>query len=543
MILKIFSIVCVFAGMLLLAVSLRPTGMLKGQVKYQSSGWKILYYLIVFFIIGYGLFIFTLAENPITPPVLIVALILFGGGAFVVIVTKMSVNSIENEQRIAALERHRALHDELTDLPNRTLLQERIEQAIKLSDRNSQPFTVLLMDLDRFKEINDTLGHHYGDVLLQLVAPRLRESVRSSDTVARLGGDEFVVVLPGAGIDQAIGISDKIFHAIDKEFRVEGHKISVGISIGIAIYPEHGKSSIELLQRSDVAMYNAKRNDMHYSVYDSEYDQHSTNRLQRIAQLREAIKENKFFIEYLPVISVESGKTINLEALIRWQTGKNTVVYPDEFITLAENTGLIHSITQWVIGEVLQQKSLWEKQDINYPVSINMSIKSLQVKGFPEQILQIANEHQINPEDVSFEITESSMMSDRARAYEAITELNDMGFGISLDDFGTGYSSLSFLKELPIKEIKIDKSFVMDMLDDENDAIIVRSTIDLAHNMGRMIVAEGVSKEEIYDLLEILGCDAVQGNYICVPLGAVELVDWLAQNQVMDISKVRRNRK
>jgi len=543
LILNILSVVFVVAGIFLLVVSLRPTGTLKGQLKHQSSGWKILYFLIIFFIAGYGLFIFTLVDSVITPPVLIVAVILFGGGAFVAIVTRMSINSIENEQRIAALERHRALHDELTNLPNRTLLHERIDQAIKFSDRDSQPLTILLMDLDRFKEINDTLGHHYGDVLLQLVAPRLRDSVRSSDTVARLGGDEFAVVLPGAGVDQAIGISDKIFNAIDKEFRVENHKISVGISIGIAIYPEHGKSSNELLQRADVAMYNAKRNDLHYSIYDSKYDQYSANRLKRIAQLREAVENNKLFIKYQPIVSVESGRTIGLEALVHWQADEDTVVYTEELTSLAENTGLMHPITQWAIENVLAQKAAWEKQQFNYPVSINISVKSLQVKNFPEQILEIVNKHQINPKDISFEITESNVMSDKVRTFDGITKLKNMGFGISLVNFGTGYSSLSFLKQLPVKELKIDKSFVMDMFEDENDAIIIRSTIDLAHNMGREIIAEGVSKEEVYDLLEILGCDAVQGSYVSEPLVAVEIVEWLAQNQVADISKVRRNQQ
>lgn len=541
MILKIFSIVCVLAGIFLLAISLRPIGVLSAHTKFQSSGWKVLYFLVVFFIIGYWVFIYTVVGSTVTPLLVIVALILFGGGAFVAIVTKMSVASIENEQRVAALERHRALHDELTDLPNRTLLHERVEQAMKLSERNSQPLTVLLMDLDRFKEINDTLGHHCGDVLLQLVSPRLRKSVRNSDTVARLGGDEFAVVLPGAGIDQAIGISDKISEAVGKEFHIEGHKISVGISIGVAIYPDHGATSVELLQRADVAMYNAKRNELHYSVYDAEYDQYSANRLQRISQLRDAIEEDKLFIAYQPLISVETGKTLSLEALVRWQVDKNNIVYPNEFIPLAENTGLIHLITDWIVGKVLCQMSLWKKQGLNIPVSINLSSKNLQMKKYPEQLQEIAKDYNLNPKDITLEITESSMMSDNTSVYDGISKLKEIGFGISLDDFGTGYSSLSFLKQLPIHEIKIDKSFVMGMLDDENDAVIVRSTIDLAHNMGRRVVAEGVAKEEIYDLLEILGCDAVQGNYTCEPLGAVEIVKWLEQNQILDISKVRRN--
>lgn len=536
-IIKIFSLACVFAGMVLLAVSLRPTGSLINREEPQSRGWQILFYLILFFVVGYAVFGYTLFSQPIAAPHIIVSIILFGGGCFVAIISRMSVTTIANVRRIAALERHRALHDELTDLPNRALLHERIEQGIKLSDRNSKPLAILLMDLDRFKEINDTLGHHCGDFLLQQVAPRLRHSVRTTDTVSRLGGDEFAVVLPDAGLDQAIAVSEKIVEVMEQDFSVEGHSLNVGISIGISLYPQHGKDSAILLQRSDVAMYNAKRNSLNYSVYDAEYDQYSVNRLRMVADLRDAIQNDRLFVEYQPIVSIGDGRVEAIEALVRWQYDADHVCYPEDFIELAEQTGLIKPLTVWLLNNVFKKKEAWKQRGLDLPISINISIKSLQDVSFPDQLFEKLEQYNVDPEQITLEITETSMMVERSRTYDVISQLHNRGLMISIDDFGTGYSSLSYLKQLPIKEIKIDQSFVADMLEDDNDAIIVRSTIDLAHNMGRRIIAEGVENQDLFDLLEILGCDAVQGYHICPPLDVVELEKWLQQNPIVEFRK------
>lgn len=538
--LKYLSISLVILGVAMLLASLYPARTLYRDDQVNSHGWRALMLLIVFFVWGYIAYTYILVTKSIDFVNLAVSLILFGGGIFVTLIIRMSIISIRNSKRIAALERHRALHDQLTDLPNRVLLYERIDQAIKDARRGNNKIAVLIMDLDRFKEINDTLGHQCGDALLQQVAPRLKSAVRESDTVARLGGDEFAVVLPKAGLEESVNIAEKISLAIDGPFIVEGHNLNVGISIGIALYPDDGIDSQTLVRRADVAMYVAKRSEQQYSVYTTDQDQYTLNRLMLIGELRHAISEKQLVVYYQPKVNIQQRRVCGVEALVRWQHPQHGLLLPESFIDLAEKAGLIRGLTMWVIEETARQASEWQRNGVFIPVSVNLSIKNLQDKDLSSQIENIIRKNDLRCSSYTLEITESSMMSEPDKAYEVISQLSKLGLNLSIDDFGTGYSSLAYLKQLPAGEIKIDKSFIIDMMEDDNDAVIVRSIIDLSHNMGRKVTAEGVESKDIYDLLEILGCDMAQGYHVCKPLPPDELFVWLLQSKwLMDKDMIK----
>jgi len=521
MVVKICSIFFILAGVTFLATALFPARRICQIEKKYCTAWKFLGALVVFFILGYIIFSLTLLHREVQFVEFMVSLILFGGGVFVSLVVHFSMHSIEHMQQTAEEERHRALHDELTDLPNRALLHERIDQAILDAKRNGKPIAVLLMDLDRFKEINDTLGHFYGDYLLQLIAPRLRKCVRQSDTISRLGGDEFAVALPSVGLEKAVTISQKIIKVMVEPFQIEGNPLHVDISIGIALYPQHGQDGDTLLQHADVAMYVAKRQKGNYAVYNAEQDEYSMNRLMLAAALREAIGNNQLVLHYQPKISMASKKVCGVEALIRWRhPNYEELLYPIEFLSIAEETGLIKPMTYWVVDNALAQFNQWRLEGKIIPISVNLSPKNLHDGEFLVQFKELLAKWRVNASDITLEITESSMMIDPARAFRVIEKLRDLGVQLSIDDFGTGYSSLSYLKRLPAGELKIDKSFVLDMINDENDMAIVRATIDLANNMGLNVVAEGVEGKEVFDKLAGLSCDIAQGNYLCPPVAA-----------------------
>jgi len=530
MLLDMLPVIIVVASAFMLTIALYTTSIICQQEQLQKKGWQILFALVLFFIIGYLAIAYLFFQDPNTPHKFLISMLLFAGSIFVILVTTMSHRSISEVKQLALKERKRARHDQLTNLPNRTVLYERIKQAIKISDQSTKPTAILLMDLDRFKEINDTLGHHYGDALLKLVAPRLLNAVRKTDTVCRLGGDEFAVVLPGAGIAQASNISLTIATQMEQSFLINGHSLNVGISIGISLYPEHGNNSETLMKCADIAMYIAKRANIYYEVYDQAKDKHTVNRLALTGEILSAIQNNQFILHYQPIINIKNRQVRGVEALIRWQHPEHGIIYPHDFIELAEQSGLIKPLTHWVLESAIQQAAQWQIEGLDFSVSVNLSTKNLQDAHLSEQIYQTLKKWKVSPNKLRLEITESSMMQNPTHAFEVILKLHALGIHLSIDDFGTGYSSLSYLKQIPTSELKIDKSFVMDMLHDENDAIIVRSTIDLAHNMGRTVLAEGVENKDILDLLEILRCDHAQGIYICKPLPADELPHWLKQS-------------
>ncbi len=435
----------------------------------------------------------------------------------------------ERKEHIAQLE-YQALHDSLTGLPNRTLLVDRIEQAIRTANRERKQLALVIMDLDHFKEINDSLGHENGDRVLQDVAHRMKRVLRSSDTIARLGGDEFAVLLPAADVEHASQLSTKLLFVLEQPFEIDGHTFLMGASIGIALFPDHGGDVGTLMRRADVAMYVAKRSRRGFAVYESRQDQHSLHSLSLMSELRSAIENDQLVLCYQPVINLQTHRVSGVEALARWHHPKHGLLYPDEFIPLAEQTGLIRTLTLWVLKQATEQSQEWSKAGIELRVAVNLSVRNLHDTHFPEQVANIIASGGVQLSRLRLEITETAIMSDPTRALEILNHMGAMGVKISIDDYGTGYSSLSYLKQLPVDELKIDKSFVMGITVDDNDAVIVRSTIDLAHNIGMKVVAEGVENQMIYNMLAGLHCDSAQGFYMGEALSAIELVKWMQES-------------
>jgi len=408
---------------------------------------------------------------------------------------------------------HQAMHDPLTTLPNRTLLVERLQQSIRYAKRNNNRLAFLMIDLNNFKEVNDTLGHPEGDRLLIEVGRRLPEALRETDTVGRLGGDEFGILLPDTNADQAEGVAYRILATLAPSFQLDEQTITVGASIGIAMYPDHGEDHTALIRHADVAMYEAKRKDNKPRFYDPATDQYTTQRLALMADLHQAIENDHLELHYQPQINLKLRKVVAVEALLRWRHPVHGQVPPEQFITLAENSGLIELVSSWVIRAAIKQLTEWQAQGLDLELSLNLSARDLLNPDLPKYIEQLGHEYQVNLHKLAVEITESAIMSNPEKALEVISHppLNALRFAI--DDFGTGYSSLSYLKKLPVHEVKIDKSFVLDMASDEEDASIVRSVIDLTHNLGYSVVAEGVENAQTLAMLTKMGCDIAQGFY------------------------------
>ena len=426
--------------------------------------------------------------------------------------------------------KYQALYDNLTNIPNRSLLHDRLKQAIVSSQRTHIPLTFLLIDLDRFKEINDTLGHDQGDLLLKQIGPRIQSVLRQFDTVARLGGDEFAVVLPTVSTaEHAEMTAAKILRALQAPFIVGTFSMEVGASIGIALYPEHGGESDALLRCADVAMYVAKRQHSGYAMYTQQLDQHSLRKLTLISELRNAIAQNQLVLHYQPKVSLKSQDFLGVEALVRWLHPQHGLIYPDQFMPEAEQSELEKPMRQWVISQALQQHGEWKCLGHIIPVSVNLSARSLHDVTLPQQLEKLLRQHQVSAEMLTLEITESAIMIDPDRALTVLTQISQMGIQIALDDFGTGYSSLAYLQKLPVNAVKIDKSFVVEMNEDTNHSMIVRSTIELAHNLDISVTAEGVESEQVWLVLALLGCDAAQGHYISCALPAEEFIQWLQQ--------------
>ena len=431
-------------------------------------------------------------------------------------------------RRQAAENKHLALHDAVTGLPNRSLFHDRAGQAIVSARREARRAALMILDLDRFKEVNDTLGHHNGDLLLKEVGARLREILRESDSVARLGGDEFGLLLPRVTDgDAAMNVAEKVRAALREPFTLEGVTLDIGASIGVALYPEHGGDVETLLQRADVAMYVAKEDHTGYELYSRQRDEYSPSRLALVADLRRAIDHGGLVLDYQPKVEVRSGRVVGVEALVRWRHPERGAVPPGEFVPLAERTGLIRDLTLYVLDSALAQVRVWKSAGLEQSISVNLSARDLLDLGLPDEIDRLLTVHCIEAERLELEITESVILTDPMRARLVLNRLSEMGIHLAIDDFGSGYSSLAYLRRLPVGVIKIDRSFVMNMMEDENDAVIVRSTIDLGRNLGLKVVAEGVESEEILMELARLECDLAQGYYLGRPMSAEALTAWL----------------
>jgi diguanylate cyclase (GGDEF)-like protein len=419
-----------------------------------------------------------------------------------------------------------AYEDRLTGLPNRALFNDRLAGAVNLARRTGTPLTVMLMDLDRFKHINDTLGHTIGDNVLREVATRLRAALRESDTIARLGGDEFGVLLPTGNEDRIGEVVRKILRAIEQPIEAEGQWLDVGASIGIARFPEHGDKPDTLISRADVAMYLAKAANSEFAFYDATHDGTQQEQLSLLGELRRAMDRQELRVYFQPKIDLRTGRTRGVEALVRWMHPMRGLVPPIEFMPFAERTGFVRTVTRFVLETALTRCGQWLAQGIRLSVSVNISVRDLQNTDLPDIVASLLASCAVPPELVCLEITESSFMENPQRALHTLGRLRALGIRLSIDDFGTGFSSLAYLRKLRVHEIKVDRTFIAAM-EDSDDMVIVRSTIELAHNLGLQVVAEGIEDEKSLARLRAMGCDEAQGFFMSRPLPEERLLEWL----------------
>ena len=430
----------------------------------------------------------------------------------------------EQKARTAALE-YQTLHDVLTSLPNRTLLNDRLHQVILAGSRQGKSAALLILDVDGFKEVNDTYGHHIGDQLLQRIALRLEGLLRGSDTVARLGGDEFAI-LPaiGMGGENGAKTAEKILQVLEQPFIIDDRNIRIAASIGIAVYPLDGHDAPTLMRHADAAMYMAKRARCGYAVYAPRQDGQIAIHPQLAGELRNAIAHDELVLHFQPKIDLRIGRTIGVEALVRWQHPKQGLVPPHQFIPAAEETGLIKPLTRWVLNRALQQSRIWRESGLDIDVAVNLSARNLLDPDLPATAKEMLDVWKVDPGILKVEIPESSTMA--APVIETATHLGAMGIGLAIDDFGTGLSSLAHLSRLPVREIKIDRSFIAAKLDQKEESVL-RDIVDLGHVMGLKVVAEGVEDRGTLDRLLDIGCDSAQGFHLCPPIGAADLTSWL----------------
>lgn len=411
-----------------------------------------------------------------------------------------------------------ATHDTLTQLPNRLMLHQRMDYHLSIALRDSQSLVFMMLDLNRFKDINDTLGHHVGDGLLVQLGERLLKTLRDVDTVARLGGDEFAILLPNTNSSQARNVAINISKSLEKKFSINTYELHVSASIGIAEYPNDGHDSNTLIQHADVAMYIAKRKKSGFHIYHSHEDTHSISRLSLGDDLKIALESDLLDLNFQPQYLMSTGEIIGAEALLRWHHPNSGFISPELVVSLAEDIGIIHALSHWVIKNAFEfcSHNLQHAHDVN--IAINLSVQNLQDPELIETIKNYLEIYKINSNRIVFEITESAVMTNPEKSIEVLNKLSALGVQLSVDDFGTGFSSLAYLKLLPVNELKIDKSFVMDIVDDASDRLIVHSTIELSHNLGLSVVAEGIESDACWNMLHNMGCDTAQGYYMSRPL-------------------------
>ncbi|TME77363.1 MAG: EAL domain-containing protein [Chloroflexi bacterium] len=427
---------------------------------------------------------------------------------------------------------YQLFHDLLTGLPNRALLIERLQQQLLRQPRTGESVAVLVMDLTDFKAVNDSLGHAVGDDLLKQIGPRLAASLRTADTIARLGGDEFAILLPGTDETGAARVAQKMLAALEQSFPLEGEALDIGASVGVAVAPGHATQAEQLLSRADVAMYAAKGSLAGLAVFSAEHERDGAGRLALMSDLRRAVDEGELVLYYQPQIDLRTGGITSVEALVRWMHPKRGLVGPDEFIPLAERTGLIKRLTRTVLTEAIRQARAWELAGLRVPIAVNLSMRNIHDPQLPQTIAQLLQRWDARPDLLRLEMPETVLAADPERALQTMDSLRAMGVHIALDDFGIGYSSLAYLNRLPLDEIKIDRSFVIGMIDDESSATIVRATVELGHGLGYAVVAEGVENAETRQRLTALGCDAIQGFLVARPMPADQTAEWIGRATV-----------
>jgi diguanylate cyclase (GGDEF)-like protein len=435
---------------------------------------------------------------------------------------------VHSNAKMALNRQREALHDNLTGLPNREFFRRRAEKALVTSEAQGTDLAIMILDLDHFKEINDTLGHHVGDQVLREVATRLVDTAPAGVTVARLGGDEFAAVLTDVGDQQdLLDLAALLAERLREPIVVDGVRMGVQASIGIAVSPAHAESVQTLLKQADIALYRAKSARGDVQVYRPEIDRHTVERLSLLGDLHAAVEQEEFVLAYQPQLCARTGDVLGVEALARWMHPRHGLIGPDVFIPLAENSGLISPLSRWGINRAVEALASWRGRGHDITVSVNVSARLLSDLALPAFVQEVLTRHGVPASRLVVEVTESTIMADPKRATEVLGELRELGVRLAIDDYGTGYSSLSYLRRLAIDELKIDKSFILQMGLDDNSAIIVRSTVELAHSLGLVVTAEGVEDSHTQQTLDDLGCDRVQGFLHSRPLPGHAIEPWL----------------
>jgi len=429
----------------------------------------------------------------------------------------------EREEKIS----YQAKHDSLTGLPNRLWFEECLEDMIRKSKSKGEHFSVVLVGIQRFSEINNTLGHEVGDGLIRLIGERLHSIVKRQDSIARLASDEFILLMPGAAIEEANSITKRFLFSFEEQYRVKDLYIDVPAHIGISCYPDHGEDASTLMQKADVAMFLAQQNPGRSAIYDAEKDPYNSRQLTMMGELRQGLQADDFSLYFQPKIDIALGRITQVESLIRWIHPEYGFMPPDDFIPQAEQTGYIQQLTSWVLNKAIKECSRWQENGIHLTTAVNLSTKDLLNPHLPDIVAGLLKKYHLSPDKLVLEVTESAIMQDYDLALATLTALSDMGLSLSVDDFGTGYSSMGYLNKLPVNELKIDKSFVQNLASKHDDEVIVRSIIDLGHNLGMKVIAEGVEDQESMDILKKYGCDMAQGYLMSRPLALQDFIDWL----------------
>lgn len=517
MILKITLLALVAFGTILLSKSLIPAKKICQLDK--STGWRFLVFLISLFIAGYLLLFYEiLVVSPLSSVFIVLSVVLFGGAIFVALVIPYSLKAIAKLDQTAQAERRKSLHDALTGLPNRKYLLHSLEE------RSDKQFTLFLIDLNNFKQINDGLGHYMGDQFLISVAKRIQVNIPDNSQIFRLGGDEFAAILDSIEENDILSVVDRIHESLDTPIDILAYSMHTSASIGIAKYPEDTQEVIGLLKQSDLAMYHSKKNAYRYTFYYEQLGVASYEKLKLSQRLSVALEDDEFQLYYQPIMNAKTDSLIALEALIRWPQSDGSMIMPDEFVPLAEKSALINLISEWVIKAAAKDLHYLRAEGFTGRIHINLSAKDIQTDAIPTLLTQMVASDMIQPKDFSFEITERDMVEDIDKAKMVMKTINQLGFSFSVDDFGTGYSSLVLLRELPIQEIKIDRSFVGNFVDNETNLSIICHVLSLAKDLNCSVVAEGVETQEIKQRLLELGAECHQGYFYSSPLDLEKVV-------------------
>lgn len=518
----IIAIGLIVIGTLMLGLSLRPVHTI--CQKDDHIGWCILRGLVGFFILGYiGVFYYAVSTPQLSSVDLWISAILFGGGIFVVLVVNFSLQSILKIEAAVEEQRYNALHDSLTGLSNRTSLYDCLDANITAD----KPFSLFLLDLDRFKQINDALGHYYGDFVLVEVGKRFKSVLPEDARLFRLGGDEFAIVTPALNSQHIRQLVSDLQHSLDAHFDIDNYELSVGASVGISHFPEHGGDRDNLILKADLAMYAAKHKGTVFKEYESSLESDAAQRVDISARLKHALDAGEFTLWYQPIVDLQTNQIHGAEALIRWPQADGSFIAPDKFIGIAEQSSLINRITDWVLSQVTADINTMREAGFDLCVHINLSVKDLQSELIVPKVRKVLDEHEMSYHQLMLEVTESAMMTNIDQVRHTMSKISEAGLVFSVDDFGTGFSSLAMLRDLPVGQIKIDRSFVSRMTASNSDHAIVESTAFLAHNLDCTVVAEGVEDEQTAALLSALGCDYAQGYYYSKPLQLSAFVNYL----------------